>query len=172
MSLITWVNTFSWKSRKREIGKPQTWHVKWRARYTCVTAADFSLQLSRCTTSLLTPALLLIGRGKHKILIRSMRFLHTPPTGNLSRAQRREDMKEKQEEKDLFFCWDLQKEARKEHSGTAQTWNNVCSGFCSDIVDGNASIPLSYLCNSKKSLTRLEVKAAPGDTLHSYLHMH
>lgn len=53
----------------------------------CVTAAEFDLQQSPYATPLLTPALLPIGAVRHKILNRSMRFLHTPPTGKHSRGE-------------------------------------------------------------------------------------
>lgn len=86
--------------------------------WTRVTAADFDLQQSPYATPLLTPALLPIGGVRHKILTRSMRFLHTPPTGNHSRGEEkgryegdvrsRDEREENQEilQSQHFFCWD------------------------------------------------------------------
>ena len=55
----------------------------------CVTAVDLDLQQSPYATPLLTPAPLPIGAVRHKILTRSMRFLHRPPTGKHSRGEER-----------------------------------------------------------------------------------
>lgn len=88
----------------------------------CVTAADFDF--GPYATPLLTPALLPIGGVRHKILTRSMRFLHILATGNHSRAKNERKRGkiwrggEKQiweEDQEIlqslhFFGWDLARE--------------------------------------------------------------
>lgn len=97
---------------------------------TRVTAADFDLQQSPYATPLLTPALLPIGGVRHRILNRSMRFLHTFPTGNHSRGEER--IRRRSENQEIlqshhFFCWDLvRKKWERSTRRTALTWNKRC----------------------------------------------
>ena len=114
--------------------------------WTRVTAADFDLQQSPYATPLLTAAPLPIGGVRHKILTRSMRFLHTPATGNHSREEgeiwrRREKQRWEEENQEILqsqrsFCQDLVRETW-ERSTRQLLWhetNDVCSDSHSDIV--------------------------------------
>lgn len=123
-----------------------------------VTAADSHLQQSLCATTLLTPALLPIGGGRHKMLTGSMRFLRNPPTGNHSRGQERERYEGSWRSRDamrrmwslfkadilfsFFFCLlgSCEKEVREEPKADTTT-NNVCSDIHSNTVDVSAGVP-------------------------------
>lgn len=126
----------------------------------CVTAADFDLQQSPFAgaTTLLMPAPLPIGGGRHKILTRSMRFLHTPPTGNHSGGQEEGKIRRKTREAEMWRggtgvsskpAFLLQGSCGKKCRSCSDMKDTSVGDFHSD-VDVNAGIPLSYLCHSEK----------------------
>lgn len=134
--------------------------------WTRVTAADFDLQQSPYATPRLTPALLPIGGVRHKILTRSMRFLHTLPTGNHSRGEERGryegEVRSRDEKRRIrrFFKADV--------SSAEISWERRergSRGGCSDMkhmmsavtftpalltcLIKNAGIPVLYVCSSE-----------------------
>ncbi len=164
--ISTWitVNTLSCQLCKWQ--KSSKLHSCWASIsfiWTRVTAADFDLQQSPYATPLLTPALFPIGGVRHKILTRSMRFLHTPPTGNHSRGEERgryEKQRWEEEESgdsskpSCLLLRSCEREVREEHEAAALTWNKRMSAVTLTQtllmwLIKNAGIPLSYLCCSE-----------------------
>lgn len=142
--------------------------------WTRVTAADFDSQQSPYATPLLSPALLPIGGVRHKLLTRSMRFLHTPPTGNHSREVRMRRGESGESSKPTFL-WlrSCKEEVREEREAASLTWNERClqrlplRGCWRDLLRMQA-FPSRTFIVAKHDNRSLEV----GDTLDSYFYMH
>lgn len=135
------------------------------------------------------PALLPIGGVRHKILTRSMRFLHILATGNHSRVKERKDMKQRweadmrEEDQEIlqslhFFCWDLvRKEWERSHEAAALTLNNWCLQWLPlrhcwrDWLRMQASLSRTFVV-VKHNNKRLQVGDTLRDNLNFYFYMH